>query len=228
MNIKCLNVVCISNAFIQSGFRFPNIKSFCRIPNSREVEAWRLGPHCVSVGSWLAGSWDTALAIVAWAGRHWPAQGTAAQTQTREQLYILSPEQPREAELSSQQVPRERLTVAREACQMSEAQLWCQCDSWWVSGLLRRQNVSVNVSFRIMTCWSRIISQSKHYPHQLNLIRWSLGSSIPVFGLGEQKSTLLKNCRKGFSFKRFSLELKQQKSYILRDSKNDVRTWFQA
>ena len=43
----------VSNAYIQSGFRFPNIKSFCRIPNSREVEAWRLGPHCVSVGSWL-------------------------------------------------------------------------------------------------------------------------------------------------------------------------------
>ena len=42
--------------------------------------------------------------------------------------------------------------------------------------------------FRIMTwCWSRIISQSKHYPHQLNLIRWSIGSSTPVLGLGEPK-----------------------------------------
>ena len=176
-------------------FVFPILNLFAesRIPGKLKLGDWG---HIVSVsgpgcGGW-AGSWDTALAIVAWAGRHWPAHSTAAQTQTLEQLYILSPEQRREAELCSQQVPRERLTVAREACQMSEAQLWCQCDSWWVSVLLKRENVQVNVSFRIMTCWSRIISQSKHYPHQLNLIRWSLGSSIPVFGLGEQKSTLLK------------------------------------
>ena len=104
-------------------FVFPILNLFAesRIPGKLKIGDWG---HIVSVsGPGWAGSWDTALAIVAGAGRHWPVQGTAAQTQTREQLYILSPEQPREAELSSQQVPRERLTVAREACQMSEAQL---------------------------------------------------------------------------------------------------------
>ena len=71
----CMYPMPISNQV----FVFPILNLFAesRIPGKLKLGDWG---HIVSVsgpgcGGW-AGSWDTALAIVAWAGRHWPEHCT--------------------------------------------------------------------------------------------------------------------------------------------------------
>ena len=148
---------------------------FCRIPNSREVRVRRLGL------GWADNSPGP------------PGQWPLGRSDTRSNFTQREAEQPTSAQ-------REAGSGQGGMSDIVRGLVWCQCDSWCVSRLLRQQNVQVKCQFRRMTCWSRIISQSKQYPHQLNLIRWSIGSSTPVLGLGEPKSTISVISQKGFSF----------------------------